>query len=304
MALNCPMVAAVEPERIVCQRQKMPIDLKSNYGRPENKFQVRIHSTTDNMFVLFEIQFSGFFADLKVERRKLKTEKIDLLAHVKQLCASLQDKEQELRDFIRNFEHRMRETETSSVKMSTDRERERFSLLKHAREEAERSIALATQLNTRDMQLKRAQEQLREVRTATADEFNPKVMLNLLYQFQARRQLSGCMSDQESLMSYAPLTPPSNHHLGGGNVGGYLAPGTTSSMIGMLPGDRGSCSADSGVRGSSDRESAAGDMNLSDGACDNGPCITIDSDSISLVSSQYMNQCESTSFGFRWEQLV
>lgn len=100
------------------------------------------------------------------------------------------------------------------------------------------------------------------------------------------------MSDQESLLSYAPLTPPSgmmNHLVGGNHGAGYLAPGTATGMIG----DRGSCSADSGVRGSSDRESAAGDLNLSDGACDNnGPCITIDSDSISLVSSQYMNQCK------------
>lgn len=105
------------------------------------------------------------------------------------------------------------------------------------------------------------------------------------------------MSDQESLLSYAPLTPPSgmmNHLAGSSHGGGYLAPGNTSGMIGLTAGDRGSCSADSGVRGSSDRESAAGDLNLSDGACDNGPCITIDSDSISLVSSQYMNQCKWT----------
>lgn len=103
------------------------------------------------------------------------------------------------------------------------------------------------------------------------------------------------MSDQESLLSYAPLTPPSgmmNHLTGGNHAGGYLAPGA-SGTVGLTAGDRGSCSADSGVRGSSDRESAAGDLNLSDGACDNGPCITIDSDSISLVSSQYMNQCEN-----------
>jgi hypothetical protein len=52
--------------------------------------------------------------------------------------------------------------------------------------------------------------------------------------------------------------------------------------------DRGSYSADSGVR-SSDRESTAGDINLSDGACDNA----IDSDSISLISSHHnMNQCK------------
>lgn len=86
-----------------------------------------------------------------------------MLAHVKQLCASLQDKEQELRDFIRNFELRIRETETTNAKISNERERERLTLLKHAREEGERSIALATQLNSRDVQLERTQEQLLEV---------------------------------------------------------------------------------------------------------------------------------------------
>ncbi|KAJ6641775.1 Kazrin [Pseudolycoriella hygida] len=190
--------------------------------------------------------------NLRNDRNKLKADKVDLIAHVKQLCSSLQDKEQELRDFIRNFEQRIRETETTNAKVSSERERERWSLLKHAREESERSIALAAQLNARDIQLQRIQEQLQE----------------------ARRQISGCMSDQESLLSFAPLTPPS---------------GMMSHMAGGGCGERGSCSADSGVRGSSDRESAAGDP-LSDGPCDNGPCITVDSDSISLVSSHHMYQ--------------
>ncbi|XP_021696334.1 kazrin isoform X1 [Aedes aegypti] len=200
---------------------------------------------------------------LKLERKKLRSDKSDLLIQVKQLCSSLQDKEQELRNFIRNFEQRIRETENNSAKQNTERERERWSLLKHARDEAERSIALAAQLNARDIQLQRTQEQLQE----------------------ARRQLSGCMSDQESLVSAAPLTPPSGlmtHNQT--TTGGY-------SNISGTPGDRGSCSADSGVReliaGSSDRESAAGDLNLSDGPCENGPCIQVDSDSVSLVSSHH-----------------
>ncbi|XP_058459377.1 kazrin isoform X3 [Malaya genurostris] len=207
---------------------------------------------------------------LKLERKKLRSDKNDLLVQVKQLCSSLQDKEQELRNFIRNFEQRIRESETSSAKQNSERERERWSLLKHARDEAERSIALAAQLNARDIQLQRTQEQLQE----------------------ARRQLSGCMSDQESLVSAAPLTPPSGlmTHTQT-TAGGY-------SNISGTPGDRGSCSADSGVRahrahsleliaGSSDRESAAGDLNLSDGPCENGPCIQVDSDSVSLVSSHH-----------------
>lgn len=139
------------------------------------------------------------------------------------MCISLQEKEKELRNFIRNFEQRIRDSETNAIKLNSDRERERWSLLKTARDEAERSLALAAQLNARDMQLQRTQEQLHE----------------------ARRQLSGCMSDQESIVSIAPLTPPPQgglmSHMGGPNVG--------YTNLGSTPGDRGSCSADSGVRG-------------------------------------------------------
>uniref|UniRef100_A0A9I3E1F0 SAM domain-containing protein n=1 Tax=Anopheles dirus TaxID=7168 RepID=A0A9I3E1F0_9DIPT len=203
---------------------------------------------------------------LKLERKKLRADKNDLLSQVKQLCSSLQEKEQELRNFIRNYEQRIRESESNSAKQNTDRERERWSLLKHARDEAERSIALAAQLNARDLQLQRTQEQLQE----------------------ARRQLSGCMSDQESLVSAAPLTPPSGLMAHNPAAGGpATTPGVGYSNISGTPGDRGSCSADSGVRGSSDRESAAGDLNLSDGPCENGPCIQVDSDSVSLVSSHH-----------------
>lgn len=163
---------------------------------------------------------------LKLERKKLRADKNDLLSQVKQLCSSLQDKEQELRNFIRNYEQRIRESESNSAKQSTERERERWSLLKHARDEAERSIALAAQLNARDLQLQRTQEQLQE----------------------ARRQLSGCMSDQESLVSAAPLTPPSGL-MAHNAVAPASTPGVGYSNISGTPGDRGSCSADSGVRG-------------------------------------------------------
>lgn len=127
---------------------------------PNSKYHVRIISPPFN--ILFNNPYLPV-SELKNERKKLKADKADLLSHVKQLCASLQDKEQELRDFIRNFEHRIRETESSNAKVSSDRERERWSLLKHARDESERSLALAAQLNARDIQLQRIQEQLQEV---------------------------------------------------------------------------------------------------------------------------------------------
>ncbi|XP_037944720.1 kazrin isoform X2 [Teleopsis dalmanni] len=226
---------------------------------------------------------------LRIERKKLRSDKSDLLGQVKQLCSSLQDKEQELRDFIRNFQDRVRESESNNAKLTGDRERERWQLLKQARDEAERSLALAQQLNQRDMQLQRLQDQLQE----------------------ARRQLSGCLSDQESLLSFAPLTPPSaasglvNQMTGASGVNSNLrgddsGRGNSNSLSafssslsggsGATAGDRNSCSNDSGIRNSSDRESTGGDLNFSDGTCDNGPCITVDPDSISLVSSQNMYQ--------------
>ncbi|XP_050743684.1 kazrin isoform X3 [Drosophila biarmipes] len=229
---------------------------------------------------------------MRLERKKLRTDKSDLLGQVKQLCASLQEKEQELRDFIRNYQERVRETETTNAKISGDRDRERFQLLKQARDEAERSLALAQQLSARDLQLQRLQEQLQE----------------------ARRQLTGCLSDQESLHSFAPLTPPSaasgmlGQMAAASGMGGGLAgmrgtaedsgrgnslsafSGSLSGGSGATAGDRNSCSNDSGLRNSSDRESTGGELNFSDGTCDNGPCITVDPDSISLVSSQNMYQ--------------
>uniref|UniRef100_A0A182K284 SAM domain-containing protein n=1 Tax=Anopheles christyi TaxID=43041 RepID=A0A182K284_9DIPT len=239
------------------------IDLLSQ----SNSFDVHLAEDSNNRMEKLENELrisKELIQSLKLERKKLRADKNDLLSQVKQLCSSLQEKEQELRNFIRNYEQRIRDSESNSAKQNTDRERERWSLLKHARDEAERSIALAAQLNARDLQLQRTQEQLQE----------------------ARRQLSGCMSDQESLVSAAPLTPPSG--LMAHNAAAPAStPGVGYSNISGTPGDRGSCSADSGVRGSSDRESAAGDLNLSDGPCENGPCIQVDSDSVSLVSSHH-----------------
>ncbi|CAG9824872.1 unnamed protein product [Phaedon cochleariae] len=206
-------------------------------------------------------------ATLKADKRRLKAEKFDLLNQMKQLYLTLEDKEKELRDFIRSYGQRTRDNETSFQQLSTEREereRERWNLLRHARDEAERSLSLAAQLNAKEIQLQQAQEQLQE----------------------ARRQLasSGCLSDQESLASLPRC------HAGGAltpSSGGLL--GTPSAhALGQLPaGDRGSCSADSGVRVSSDRESGGGTSaagNLSDSTTEGGGGGR-EVDAVSMVSS-------------------
>lgn len=50
------------------------------------------------------ISFFLFLAALKVDRKRLKSEKFDVLNQMKQLYATLEDKEKELREFIRAYE--------------------------------------------------------------------------------------------------------------------------------------------------------------------------------------------------------
>jgi len=60
----------------------------------------------------------------------------------------------------------MKENEASLQQLSSERderERERWSLLRHARDEAERSIELAAKLSQKEQQLAALQEQLAEV---------------------------------------------------------------------------------------------------------------------------------------------
>lgn len=50
-------------------------------------------------------------AAMKADRKRLKAEKLELLNQLKQLYGTLEDKEGELRDFIRKYEQRMREND-------------------------------------------------------------------------------------------------------------------------------------------------------------------------------------------------
>ena len=43
---------------------------------------------------------------MKADRKRLASEKADLVSQMKQLYNTLKDKESELRDFIRNYEQR------------------------------------------------------------------------------------------------------------------------------------------------------------------------------------------------------
>lgn len=132
------------------------------------------------------------FTAAKAEASCLKSEKFDLINEMKELYEALDDKEKQIRDFIRNYEHvsiligilfvadgrwiiktfwlvqRLRENHEMLAQERADRERERWSLLRHARDEAERSLALAAQLDIKDQQL----NEVRVSFTLAHDKFN------------------------------------------------------------------------------------------------------------------------------------
>ncbi|XP_076390612.1 liprin protein kazrin isoform X9 [Megachile rotundata] len=252
---------------------------------------------------------------LKADRKRLKAEKFDLLNQMKALYGTLEDKERELRDFIRNYEQRMRENEATlgrlqqqgvgipSEERERERERERWSLLRAARDEADRSLSLAASLADKEAALSHAHATIKELQRQLAERGGGGI----------------CLSDQESLVSFprgsvnGAATPGAGSSSGGGGCGiiphmnsqpplgstelgvsvGNVGNAAGAGSSGGQAGDRGSCSADSGVRGSSDRESGGATSvggNLSDSTTDGTPTITVegsglDMDSISVVSS-------------------
>ncbi|XP_064460949.1 kazrin-like isoform X2 [Ornithodoros turicata] len=141
-------------------------------------------------------------AALKQDRKRLKAEKFDLLNQMKQLYGTLEDKEKELRDFIRNYEQRMHDSDHNFKQLVKEREeceREKWNILKHARDEAERSVQLRMQLGLKDSHIKQLQEHLQ----------------------QAQEKL-GYLSDVESRTSM--IRGSNGLHPAGYHCGGYRSP--------------------------------------------------------------------------------
>ncbi|XP_042867704.1 uncharacterized protein LOC122250377 [Penaeus japonicus] len=192
---------------------------------------------------------------LKADRKRLKAEKFDLLNQMKQLYATLEDKEKELRDFIRNYEQRMKESDESLRQLAAERdetEREKWNILKHARDESERVVKLSAELGAKESTIRKLQEELDAVR---------KQLISMGYH-----------SDAESVRTNGLPTPTASTPA--------CSPLPLSTPT-PTPNGRGS-SADSGVRLSSDRDSTA--------SHEGTPTITVergslDCDTLSICSS-------------------
>ncbi|XP_078695896.1 kazrin-like isoform X24 [Branchiostoma floridae x Branchiostoma belcheri] len=142
-------------------------------------------------------------AAMKADRKRLKAEKVDLLNQMKQLYGTLEDKEDELREFIRNYEMRMRESDESIKQLILEKEgseKEKWEILKKARDSAERSVFLRQQLDQKEGLIKKLETELSQTRLQ-------------LEQNQQHQRLSIAESSPrpETLGEASPLPAEDNH---------------------------------------------------------------------------------------------
>ena len=153
-----------EKARLQGEMEAMNSKLKSaSYDdRPESEWRVQLAQ--------LELELSRTKEALvmvKADRKRLKTEKADLLSQMKRLYTTLEERDAELKEFISEYEDRMREAEDSKrhlVEEKENLEREKWDMLKRARDSAERSVALRQQLDAKEDQISQLQSQLERLK--------------------------------------------------------------------------------------------------------------------------------------------
>ncbi|NXB40386.1 KAZRN protein, partial [Eulacestoma nigropectus] len=100
---------------------------------------------------------------MKADRKRLKGEKTDLVSQMQQLYATLESREEQLRDFIRNYEQHRKESEDAVKALAKEKdllEREKWELRRQAKEATDHASALRSQLDLKDNRMKELEAEL------------------------------------------------------------------------------------------------------------------------------------------------
>ncbi|KAK2490440.1 hypothetical protein MC885_000414 [Smutsia gigantea] len=100
---------------------------------------------------------------MKADRKRLKGEKTDLMSQMQQLYATLESREEQLRDFIRNYEQHRKESEDAVKALAKEKdllEREKWELRRQAKEATDHATALRSQLDLKDNRMKELEAEL------------------------------------------------------------------------------------------------------------------------------------------------
>ncbi|XP_030319668.1 kazrin isoform X3 [Calypte anna] len=100
---------------------------------------------------------------MKADRKRLKVEKTDLVSQMQQLYATLESREEQLRDFIRNYEQHRKESEDAVKALAKEKdllEREKWELRRQAKEATDHASSLRSQLDLKDNRMKELEAEL------------------------------------------------------------------------------------------------------------------------------------------------
>ncbi|XP_036390354.1 kazrin-A isoform X2 [Megalops cyprinoides] len=100
---------------------------------------------------------------MKADRKRLKAEKADLVNQMQQLYATLESREEQLRDFIRNYEQHRKESEDAVKALAKEKdllEREKWDLRRQTKEATEHAGALRSQLDLKENRIKELEAEL------------------------------------------------------------------------------------------------------------------------------------------------
>ncbi|XP_061538022.1 kazrin-A isoform X6 [Phycodurus eques] len=100
---------------------------------------------------------------MKSDRKRLKVEKADLVNQMQQLYSTLESREAQLRDFIRNYDQHRKENEDAVKALAKEKdmlEREKWDLRRQTKEATEHTGMLRTQLDLKENRIKELEAEL------------------------------------------------------------------------------------------------------------------------------------------------
>ncbi|XP_034022149.1 kazrin, periplakin interacting protein b isoform X3 [Thalassophryne amazonica] len=100
---------------------------------------------------------------MKADRKRLKVEKVDLASQMQQLYTTLESREEQLREFIRNYDQHRKESEDAVKVLAKEKdmlEREKWDLRRQTKEATEQANLLRSQIDMKENRIKELEAEL------------------------------------------------------------------------------------------------------------------------------------------------
>ncbi|XP_029357202.1 kazrin, periplakin interacting protein b isoform X1 [Echeneis naucrates] len=100
---------------------------------------------------------------MKADRKRLKVEKADLTSQMQQLYTTLESREEQLREFIRNYDQHRKESEDAVKALAKEKdmlEREKWDLRRQTKEATEQASILRSQMEMKENRIKELEAEL------------------------------------------------------------------------------------------------------------------------------------------------